>query len=107
MDNYLIPANSKKGQLIFNIFRWSDLLLLIMGAFVTVILMFVFQGQDTLIMMFVKLLPLGVCLLLVMPLPYYHNVLVFVQEMYIFFTTRRIYYCKGWCATSGLDEQQK
>ena len=38
MDNYLIPANSKKGQLIFNIFRWSDLLLLIMGAFVTVIL---------------------------------------------------------------------
>ena len=106
MNMYLIPANSKKGQLIFNIFRWFDLLLLLMGAFFTVVFMFILPG-DNIIMLAIKLLPLGLAILLVMPMPYYHNVLVFLQEAVIFLTSQRQYNWKGWCATYGIDEQSK
>ena len=106
MHEYLIPANSKKGQLICNIFRWFDLILLLIGALITVVLMFALPG-DHFLMLFVKLLPLGGCVLMVMPIPYYHNVLVFLQEALLYFTSQREYRWKGWCATYGLDEQSK
>ena len=41
MNQYLIPANSKKGQLIFNIFRPIDLGVLLVGATLTLGFMFV------------------------------------------------------------------
>lgn len=107
MNNYLIPANSKKGQLIFNVFRTFDLILVVIGAFITVALMIIFSGYDSLPMIFLKLLPLGISILLVIPIPYYHNILVFLQEAYIFITTRRTYEWKGWCVRSEFTEQQK
>ena len=42
-----------------------------------------------------------------MPLPYYHNVLVFLREVYMFYFTQRTYRWRGWCATYGFDEQTK
>ena len=74
MSNYLIPANSKKSQLIFNVFRIIDLIILLTGAVITTILMFVFKG-DSIKELMIKLAPVGICLFLVMPLPFYHNVL--------------------------------
>ena len=78
MNNYLIPANSKKSQLIFNVFRIIDLIILLTGAFITTMLMFIFKG-DTVKELAIKLAPVGICLFLVMPLPFYHNVLVYLQ----------------------------
>ena len=88
MSNYLIPANSKKSQLIFNVFRIIDLIILLTGAVITTILMFVFKG-DSIKELMIKLAPVGICLFLVMPLPFYHNVLVYLQELTTFFLNPR------------------
>ena len=104
--NYLRPANSKKGQLIFNIFRWVDLLIALIGGLITLFMMFILPG-DTLLILVVKLMPLGIALLLVLPIPYYHNVLVFLEELVQFFLNPRVYKWKGWCVRSEFEEQQK
>lgn len=105
MEEYLIPANSKKGQLIFNVFRPIDLGILIVGGFVTLMFLLLIKG-DSLIITFLKLLPLGASVLLVMPIPYYHNVLVFLEEFFIYIMEQKEYSWKGWCASDGVDEQQ-
>ena len=97
MNGYLIPANSKKSQLIFNVFRIIDLIILLTGAFITTMLMFIFKG-DTVKELAIKLAPVGICLFLVMPLPFYHNVLVYLQEVVIYLMNPRRYYWRGWCA---------
>ena len=98
--NYLIPANSKKGQLIFNIFRWVDLIIALVGGIITLALMFAISG-DGLLVVFVKLLPVGVALLLVLPVPYYHNVLVLLQEVVNYLFNQKEYHWKGWCVKDG------
>ena len=68
MNDYLIPANSKKGQLIFTIFRPIDLAILLSGGFITFVMLFVIPGQDISTLV-IKLLPLTICVLLVVPIP--------------------------------------
>ena len=110
MNQYLIPANSKKGQLIFNIFRPIDLAVLLIGACITLILMLVFTDDDFWLIV-LKLLPIGLSALLVMPLAYYHNVLVFLEEAIIFYSKelngQNRYHWKGWCATHVIDGERK
>ena len=106
MNNYLIPANSKKGQLMFGIFRPIDLSVLIGGGFVTLLMMFVVPGEGFMTLV-LKLLPLTLCVLLVVPIPYYHNVLVFIEEAIIFILEPKQYCWKGWCARSEYGEQDK
>ena len=101
--NYLIPANSKKGQLIFNLFRWEDLIILAVGGLITLISIIAINN-DSIIAMVFKLLPLGIAVLLVMPVAYYHNVLVFIIEMFKYYTSQNIFRWKGWCATNGDGE---
>ena len=103
MNNYLIPAKSKKSQLIFNVFRIIDLIILLTGAFITTMLMFIFKG-DTVKELAIKLAPVGICLFLVMPLPFYHNVLVYLQEVVIYFMNPRRYYWRGWCIRDGEEK---
>ena len=103
MNEYLIPANSKKGQLIFNIFRPIDLAVLGTGAFLTLILALLISGQQMFITV-IKLLPLAISLLLVLPLPYYHNVLVFLQEALIYANSQKVYLWKGWCAKDVFEK---
>ncbi len=105
MNQYLIPANSKKGQLIFNIFRPIDLGVLAFGAILTLAFMFALPGDDLWVLV-VKLLPIGISALLVMPIPFYHNGLVFLTEAYLFFSKQKIYHWKGWCA-SDVSEPKK
>lgn len=106
MNNYLIPANSKKGQLMFGIFRPIDLGVLISCAFITLLLMFIIQG-DAFSILVVKLLPLAIGILLVMPVPYYHNVLVFIEEAIIFLMEPKQFPWKGWCAKSEYGNETK
>lgn len=107
MDEYLIPANSKRSQLIFSIFRPIDLAILICGAFITLVLMLVFKG-DTINELIFKLTPIAITGALIMPIPYYHNGLVFIQEMYQFYTRQSRYLWRGWCSWYvGNDEQTK
>lgn len=102
-NNYLIPANSKKSQLILNAFRPIDLGIMGAGALITLALMFIIPG-DGLIELTIKLLPLGIGLLLVVPIPFYHNVLVFLREVYIYFSSQKTYVWRGWCAKYGFED---
>ena len=96
---YIIPANSKKSQLIFNVFRPIDLFgILLPGALLTVVFLFVFPG-DSISAIVIKLAPVSLALFLVMPIPFYHNVLVYLREVYIYFSSQRRFYWRGWCAS--------
>lgn len=94
--NYLIPANTKNGNLIFNIFNTFDLCLFLSGIGLTLILMLV-VGPETLSSSLICLSPGLICSFLVIPVPNYHNILTVIKEMISFFNGRRNYKWKGWC----------
>lgn len=94
--NYLIPANAKRGTLIFGMFTKFDLYLVGGGAVITILLLALIAPQ-TFNMALICLIPLIVCAFLVVPIPNYHNVLTLIREIIDFFYGRRNYKWKGWC----------
>lgn len=105
MNTYLIPANTKQGELIFGIFRPIDLILLASGISVTLIMMLIFSLSSVSSALIV-LAPALICAGLVLPVPHYHNVLVVITECFIFLTSRQKYIWKGWCAISDEKKQR-
>ena len=105
MNDYLIPANSKKGQLMFGVFRPIDLGVLISSAFITVLLLFIIDGQELPILV-IKLLPLALGVLLVVPVPYYHNVITFISEVITYLQATKEYKWRGWCAYREFGDKQ-
>ena len=96
MNNmYIIPANSKNGKLIFNIFRGIDLVVFLCGVGVS-LLLFVAIQTTTMATTIIKILPISVCTFLVVPVPFYHNVMCFIKELYLFLANRRVYYWKAY-----------
>ena len=98
--NYLIPANTKKGQLILGIFRPFDLILFGTGCLITVVLLATCPLTNTWVTI-VILSPALITGFLVMPVPYYHNMLVVIMELYDFITSRQTYRWRGWCYKVG------
>lgn len=96
MNGYLVPANAKKGTLIFNIFRPFDLLLFSIGVAVSLIALAIVPSSN-IIAVTIAIIPGCVCGLLVLPIPNYHNVLCALGSIYRFYTERRRYVWKGWC----------
>ena len=96
MDGFLVPANSKKGTLILNMFRPIDLIMFCLGAGITLLLLMMVDTNNT-FGIIISCLPLGVTGLLVIPLPNYHNVLCAIQSIFNFLFGRRNYSWKGWC----------
>ena len=60
MEQYLIPANSKKSQLIFGVFQPIDLVIMVIGIFLSLILMLLIPGE-TVIMLCIKMIPTVIC----------------------------------------------
>ena len=106
MNGYLIPANAKKGTLIFSIFRPFDLILFSSGVAVSLILLALVPSTN-LIAVLLALLPGLVCGLLVFPIPNYHNVLCAIQSIFRFFTERRNYIWRGWCFYERFGKEEK
>ncbi len=98
--NYLIPANTKRGQLILGIFRKMDLAIFGCGIFVTILLLATMPLSSTMVTILI-LSPAVVTGFLVMPVPYYHNMLNIIIELYEFLTNRQTYRWKGWCYKNG------
>lgn len=108
MNQYLIPANASRGKLIAGVFRPVDLVIFLCGVVVTLILLFALQNQmDNTVIAVITILPVAICALLVMPVPNYHNTLVFIQGAYNYYMERRVYLWKGWCQAYGDDEESK
>ena len=105
-DNYLIPANTKRGKLILGWFRPFDLYLFGGGILVTFILI-AFLPLSSTIVTIMCLAPAVITGFLVMPVPYYHNMMVIIQEGYQFLTNRQKYRWKGWCWKSGVIKKNR
>ena len=105
MNQYLIPANTKRGELIFGLFRPFDLILLLTGVGITLLLLLLVDLTSTLTVAFV-LAPGVICAFLVMPIPYYHNMLIVITEAIEFLTHRQKYVWKGWCSVYGEKEKK-
>ena len=103
---YLIPANTKKGQLILNLFRVFDLILLGTGLGITFLAFMVSKGEASFLITILLFLPGLIATFLVLPIPNYHNVLVFLVSMYSFFTNQKIYKWKGWCMYEISDNKK-
>ena len=96
MNGYLIPANAKKGTLIFNLFRPFDLILFSSGIGITMLAL-AFVPSTNMVAVILALIPALVCGMLVFPIPNYHNVMCAIISIYKFYTERRKYVWKGWC----------
>ncbi len=104
-DNYLIPANTKRGKLILGWFRPFDLYLFGGGLLITFTLLAFLPLSSTFVTI-LCLAPAFVTGFLVMPVPNYHNMLVIIQEGYQFLTSRQKYRWKGWCWKSGVIKKR-
>ena len=103
MNQYLIPANANRGKLILGYFKLFDIILFGTGIVTTFLLLLIFQSSlGDLLMVVLVLAPALITGLLVMPIPYQHNVREFLKIMYRFFmVNRKNYYWKGWCEKYG------
>ena len=102
MNNYLIPANTKSGQLILGYFKPFDLILLGTGILITLVLLTMLPMNYTW-QVIVVVAPGLLSAFLVIPVPNYHNILTIIIECYTFFTGRRRYIWKGWCVKDVKD----
>ena len=93
---YLVPANTKKSLLILSILRPIDAIILGTGIGISVILLLIFSNAGT-IFTIVSCIPMLITLILVLPIPNYHNTLVALQSIWRFYNERRNYIWKGWC----------
>lgn len=96
MNGYLVPANAKRGTLIFNIFRPFDLIMFGTGVIVSLLMLAIVHSDSTL-MILISCMPAGITGLLVVPIPNYHNVLCAIQSIFRFYSERRNYIWRGWC----------
>ena len=99
-NSYLIPANSKKSLLLFNLFNKTDLIMFGIGIGVTLILLLALP-IETLLMAFIALAPALITGFLVLPVPYYHNILTVIKSALSFFLGRRDFVWKGWGLKDG------
>ena len=107
MNNlFLVPANAKKGTLIFNIFRPFDLILLIVGMGISFALLMIIPTTN-IVMVITACLPGCICGLLVIPIPHYHNVLCTIQSIINFFNSTKKYHWRGWCFYERYSETTK
>ena len=106
-NRFLIPANTKRGKLILNIFRPIDLGIFLTGVIVTFALLLLLNslqitGWWNILAVFPGLIAIG----LVIPIPNYHNVMVCIGEIINFYTNNRNYKWRGWCAVYESEREQ-
>lgn len=100
-NQYLIPANTKRGQLIFGIFMLNDLIIFGVGIGITLLALVIMSLTDTMsnITSILAILPGLVAVFLVFPFPNYHNIRTAIGELIAFYTNRQKYKWRGWCAS--------
>lgn len=99
--DYLVPANAKKSMLIAGFLRpMPDLLILGVGATITLCLL-LFVDTSRIWITVLSIVPALIAVVLILPIPNYHNSLVAIGCIIKFYTGRRKYFWKGWCS---LDE---
>lgn len=106
MNEFLVPANSKKSKLILGFFTWEDIIIVGIGLLLTVMLLMILKNPN-LIMLVVAVLPVLISAFLVFPFPPYHNVKQVLINIYNFYANRRKYYWKGWCVKEYVKDDTR
>lgn len=104
-NNYIIPANTKKSQLILGFFTPLDLILFGSGCALTLLLL-MFVRNASVVGMIMILLPALITGLLVTPVLYYHNVLQFIINVVSFVFNTKRYYWRGWCVKYDAEDKK-
>jgi len=103
VNNFLIPANTKKSRLILGFFTPIDLAIFGIGCTITLIMLMIFPNMDFR-MALIIVTPALISGFLVLPVPYYHNVLQLLTNIILYFINRKRYYWKGWCIHNGEEK---
>ncbi|MBQ6816844.1 MAG: hypothetical protein IJO27_00260 [Bacilli bacterium] len=103
MNNFLIPANSKKSMLIFGLFNKVDLIMFGSGLVLTIILLLVLPIEIFWVAI-IAVAPGLITGFLVLPVPNYHNMLTVIISAINFLTGRREFIWKGWCYPHGEEK---
>ena len=98
-NQFLIPANTKKGGLIFNLFQPIDAMIFGIGIATTILILVILSilNLTTGFMSILALVPGLTAGVLVFPIPYYHNVRNGLKDLIAFYTNRQKYVWRGWC----------
>lgn len=106
MHGSLVPANTKRSTLILGMFRLvPDVVIAACGTIVTVILLAFLSNAGTLVLL-LSLLPMLISVVLVLPIPQYHNTLCAIQSILGFYQGRRKYIWRGWCIKNEFEHKQ-
>jgi len=105
-NGYLVPANAKKGTLIFNIFRPFDLILVSVCGVVSLLMLAILSSSNIWVTL-LSLLPISVGAILVFPIPNYHNTLCAIQSIYRFYNNRIKFIWRGWCFYEQFKDDNK
>lgn len=105
-NNYLIPANTKKSQLILGFFTPTDLTIFIVGCAWSFIMLILVKSLSLGILLLI-MLPAFIATFLVMPVPHYHNVLQLLTNIFNFYSNRRQYFWRGWCINERFNSSSK
>lgn len=103
-NQFLIPANSKKSQLILSFFTPFDLVIFLTGVGISVLLLVLIKSNNLGVMIGLAS-PAILAAFLVAPVPNYHNVMTLLGNIYKYFTGRKKYYWRGWCVGNGERKQ--
>ena len=103
MNQYLVPANSKKSRLIVGFFTPKDLVVCGVGGALTLVMLIVIKDPPFWLLL-LSIMPLLTAAVLVFPVPNYHNVMQLLTNMFDFAVGRKKYYWKGWCVKDDTDE---
>lgn len=106
MNQYLIPANSKRSMLILGLFTPIDLIIVTVGGVFTLILLLIIHAE-TLQDIGIILTPILISAAMVAPVPNHRNVWNLTANIYGYFSKRRTYYWKGWCMTHDEEETKE
>ncbi|MDE5630449.1 MAG: hypothetical protein K2G03_02440 [Bacilli bacterium] len=105
MNQYLIPANSKRSMLILGLFEPIDLIIFGTGIVITVILLIVLP-RETIQDMLIIFAPVAFTGVMVLPVPNHRNMWNLTANVYTYLSNRRTYYWKGWCINYGEESSE-
>ena len=106
MNGSLVPANTKKSTLILGMFRLvPDVVIATSGTIVTILLLAILSNVGVTAMI-ISLIPMLICVVLVLPIPQYHNTLCAIQSILGFYQGRRKYIWRGWCNRIEYEKKQ-
>lgn len=95
MNQYLIPANSKRSMLILGLFEPIDVIIFGSGIVLTIFLLLILP-RETISDLLVIFSPTMVTGTMVLPVPNHRNIWQLTANIYSFLSNRRTYYWKGW-----------